>query len=138
MINSFWFSPFPAWDSNQWGDRESGAGGGIAAPKGIVETTAHIYPFNFLRWRQRSGCIEVLPVEASNPLMDTMISNFRVTEVDQTELANNAQAMDTIYYLLFCDNLELYRAGFNGEMGTFGEFCLRSRQAWCPRSPRNK
>jgi len=40
------------------------------------------------QWREQSGCIEVLPVGESSPLLDTMISNFRVSEVDQTEAVN--------------------------------------------------
>lgn len=40
------------------------------------------------QWRERSGYIEVLPVEASSPLLDVIISNFRVSEVDQTGAIN--------------------------------------------------
>ena len=39
-------------------------------------------------WRERNGCIEVLPVEGSNPFLDTMINSFQVTEVDHTEAVN--------------------------------------------------
>lgn len=40
------------------------------------------------QWRERGGCIEVLPLEASNPLLDVIIGNFRVSEVDQTGAIN--------------------------------------------------
>jgi len=35
------------------------------------------------RWRERESSIEVLPVEAANPFLDTIVSNFRVRDVDQ-------------------------------------------------------
>jgi hypothetical protein len=35
------------------------------------------------QWRERDSSIEVLPVEAANPFLDTMVSNFRVRDVDQ-------------------------------------------------------
>lgn len=40
------------------------------------------------KWRELDGCIEVLPVGASSPLLDTLINNFRVTDVDQTDALN--------------------------------------------------
>jgi hypothetical protein len=39
-------------------------------------------------WRERDGSIEVLPVRASSPLLDTRIDNFQVSEVDQIEAVN--------------------------------------------------
>lgn len=40
------------------------------------------------KWRENNGSIEVLPVEASSSLLDTMISNFNVSDVDQNEAVN--------------------------------------------------
>jgi len=40
------------------------------------------------QWRERNGCIEVLPLAANSPLLDTLISNFRVSEVSQEEAVN--------------------------------------------------
>lgn len=40
------------------------------------------------QWRERNGCIEVLPVEGSNPFLETTINSFQVNEVDQTEAVN--------------------------------------------------
>jgi hypothetical protein len=40
------------------------------------------------QWREQNGCFEVLPVEAGNPLLETIISNFRVSEVHQVEAFN--------------------------------------------------
>jgi hypothetical protein len=40
------------------------------------------------KWRESNGGIEVLPVEANNPLLDTMISAFSVSDVDQNEAVN--------------------------------------------------
>jgi hypothetical protein len=37
------------------------------------------------RWREGDGFIEVLPLEGSSPLLDTIITNFRVNDVDQAE-----------------------------------------------------
>jgi hypothetical protein len=37
------------------------------------------------RWHERNGYIEVLPVGATSPLLDTMIRAFRVSDVDQSE-----------------------------------------------------
>lgn len=37
------------------------------------------------KWRESDGFIEVLPVAGSSPLLDTMISSFHVSDVDQTE-----------------------------------------------------
>ena len=36
-------------------------------------------------WHERNGYIEVLPVGATSPLLDTMIRAFRVSDVDQEE-----------------------------------------------------
>lgn len=40
------------------------------------------------QWRERDGCIEVLPVAASSPFLDTMVNDFRVTDVDETKAIN--------------------------------------------------
>jgi len=45
------------------------------------------------QWRERDGCIEVLPVGASSPILDTMIHNFRATDVDQTEAVNRLMSL---------------------------------------------
>ena len=37
------------------------------------------------QWREKDGCIEVLPLQGSSPLLDTHISNFRVDYADQAE-----------------------------------------------------
>jgi hypothetical protein len=44
-------------------------------------------------WRERDGCIEVLPIGSSSPILDTMINNFRVTDVDQTEAVNRLMSL---------------------------------------------
>lgn len=36
-------------------------------------------------WHERNAHIEVLPVGATSPLLDTMIRAFRVSDVDQSE-----------------------------------------------------
>lgn len=38
-------------------------------------------------WRERDGCIEILPVAGSSPFLDTMV-NFRVTDADETAAIN--------------------------------------------------
>jgi hypothetical protein len=40
------------------------------------------------QWRESGGIIEVLPLEGSSPLLDTIISNFRVTDVDEAVAIN--------------------------------------------------
>ena len=40
------------------------------------------------QWRESNGCFEMLPVKLSRPLLDTVIKNYRVAEVDQTEALN--------------------------------------------------
>lgn len=40
------------------------------------------------QWRESDGFIEVLPLEGSSPLLDTIISDFRVNNVDETEAIN--------------------------------------------------
>lgn len=40
------------------------------------------------KWRESGGCLEVLPVEGSTPLLDTTINNFWVSGVDQAEATN--------------------------------------------------
>jgi hypothetical protein len=57
------------------------------------------------QWRERSGCIEVLPVGASSPLLDTMISNFRVSEADQTEAVNRLMNLPDVQANLRAMNL---------------------------------
>ena len=39
-------------------------------------------------WRERDGCIEILPVAGSSPFLDTIVSNFRVTDADETAALN--------------------------------------------------
>ena len=41
------------------------------------------------QWRESDGFIEVLPLEGSSPLLDTIISNFRLNNVDETEAINH-------------------------------------------------
>lgn len=40
------------------------------------------------QWRERDGVFEVLPLAGTNPLLDTMIYNFRVNDVDQEAAFN--------------------------------------------------
>jgi len=40
------------------------------------------------QWRERDGFIEVFPVAGSNPLLDTMVSSFRTSDVDEAEAIN--------------------------------------------------
>jgi len=40
------------------------------------------------QWRERDSGIEVLPVAGPSPLLDTIIRNFRVRDIDQTEAVN--------------------------------------------------
>lgn len=40
------------------------------------------------QWRDSGGFIEVLPLEERSPLLDTIISNFRVDAVDEREAIN--------------------------------------------------
>jgi hypothetical protein len=44
-------------------------------------------------WRDRDGCIEVLPVGSGSPILDTMVHNFRATDVDQTEAVNRLMSL---------------------------------------------
>lgn len=40
------------------------------------------------QWRESDGFIEVFPVAGSNPLLDTMISSFRTSDVDEAGAIN--------------------------------------------------
>ena len=40
------------------------------------------------QWRESGGVMEVLPLEGSSPLLDTIISDFRVNNVNDTEAIN--------------------------------------------------
>lgn len=39
-------------------------------------------------WRASDGSMEVLPLKGSSPLLDTIISNFQVNDVDETQAIN--------------------------------------------------
>ena len=48
------------------------------------------------QWREQNGCFEVLPMESTNPLLDTLINNFRVSEVHQVEAFNRLMSLPEV------------------------------------------
>lgn len=48
------------------------------------------------QWREGSGSIEVLPVEGSSPLLDTMIGSFSVSQADQAEAVNRLMDLSDV------------------------------------------
>lgn len=41
------------------------------------------------QWRERHGCIEILPVAGSSPFLDTIVSNFQLTDADESAAIND-------------------------------------------------
>ncbi len=58
------------------------------------------------QWREHEGSIEVLPNGSTNPLLDSMISNFQVSEVDQKEAFDRLMNLPEVQANLRANNLK--------------------------------